>query len=262
MLRRRKTDPPFLRRNLVAAVRCGAACEVDIRFTADGHAVCLHDATLDRETTGRGRVDASARGDIELLWQRGGDGAALESPPLFLDEVVAAVAEIGAAPASVQLDVKTRAKALSSAAVTRFTSLLRGHANSFIASAYDWPAVQRLVAATPGLRAGFDPLRLYARPIVLGASGFHDLAAQIRALAPDASMYYLEAKLILAALDCGVSLVRELERNGTQIDAWTIDADDPALDATLARVIEAGCAQITSNDPDHLAPIVAALAAG
>jgi hypothetical protein len=49
MLRRRKSDAPFLRENLVAALRAGAACEVDLAFTADGHALCLHDATLDRK---------------------------------------------------------------------------------------------------------------------------------------------------------------------------------------------------------------------
>ena len=74
MLRRRKSDAPFLRENLVAALNDGAACEVDIAFTADGHALCLHDPTLDRETTGRGLVAATARSQIERVLQRGSDG--------------------------------------------------------------------------------------------------------------------------------------------------------------------------------------------
>src|SRR6185503_11718058 len=61
MLRRRKSDAPFLRENLVAALKIGAACEVDIAFTADGHALCLHDPSLDRETTGRGLVATTTR---------------------------------------------------------------------------------------------------------------------------------------------------------------------------------------------------------
>src|SRR5262252_4496483 len=87
MLRRRKSDAPFLRQNLSAALQGGAPCEVDIAFTADGHAVCLHDATLDRETTGHGRVAEHSRLDIERLRQRTPYGATLDSPPLFVDEI-------------------------------------------------------------------------------------------------------------------------------------------------------------------------------
>lgn len=71
MLRRQKSDAAFLRENLVAALEIGAACEVDIVFTADGHALCLHDRTLDRETTGHGRVADMTRAETERLHQRG-----------------------------------------------------------------------------------------------------------------------------------------------------------------------------------------------
>ncbi len=54
MLRRRRGDPPFFRRNLVAGLEAGAALEVDLVVTADGHFLCLHDLTLDAETTGTG----------------------------------------------------------------------------------------------------------------------------------------------------------------------------------------------------------------
>jgi glycerophosphoryl diester phosphodiesterase len=260
MLRRRKTDPPFLRENLTAALASGAACEVDVRWTSDGHAVCVHDATLDRETTGHGPVATTRRSELERCRQRGSDGAALATAPLFLDELVAAVATASTS-ARVQLDVKTHADALEPAAVARFAGLVRDHAGAFVASAYDWSTVQRLTAVTPGLDAGFDPLHLYTRPIARDAGRFVALAARTRELAPTASIYYLEARLVLAALDCGVNLVREVALDGAEVDAWTIDADQPALGATLAQLAAAGCAQITSNDPDRLAPLVSRLAA-
>ena len=258
MLRRRKADAPFLRENLVAALDARAACEVDIVFTADGHAVCLHDQTLDRETTGHGVVADTTRAAIELLRQRSPDGAALASAPLFLDEVVETVTAIGAVPAQVQLDIKRSAAALTTPTLERLARLLQGRSDAFIASAYQWDIVSKLVAAVPGLHAGFDPLAFYPRSFALDAKGFRDVAERTRTTAPNASIYYLEAKLILAALDRGVDLVQELGSTAL-IDAWTIDADHPQLTDVLRRLIRIGCHQITSNDPERLAAIIATM---
>ena len=76
-LRRRRSDPVFLRANLEAALQTGAACEVDLVATADGHFLCLHDLTLDAETTGTGPVAALDRIEIERLRQRAPDGRPL-----------------------------------------------------------------------------------------------------------------------------------------------------------------------------------------
>ena len=261
MLRRRKSDAPFLRANLAAALRAGAACEVDIVLSADGHALCLHDLTLDRETSGHGRVADSSRAQIERLRQRGADGSVLADAPLFLDEVAATVKDAAAAPALVQVDVKVRAGDLSAAALAHIAGALRGGSGAFIASAYDWAAVQRLVAAVPGLHAGFDPLALYPRTLDLDAGGLQQIATRALATATGASIFYLEARLILAALDRGVDLVREVTRGGAWVDAWTIDADRPQLHDVLQRLIGAGCQQITTNDPETLAPLVNEIAA-
>jgi len=262
MLRRRKADPPFLRENLVAALRSGAACEVDVVLTADGHALCLHDRTLDRETTGHGRVADATRAEIERLRQRGPDGVALESAPLFLDEVAATVTALGVpAPALVQLDLKCGADALTAPALDRLARLLGPDVDAYIASAYEWEAVRRLVDAAPGLHAGFDPLAFYPRSLALDAAGFIDVAARTLHTAPGASFYYLEAKLILAALARGVDLVGAVTRDGARVDAWTLDADLPQLTEVLRTLIDAGCHQITSNDPERLAGIVGDMAA-
>ncbi len=257
MLRRRKSDAAFLRENLVAALREGAACEVDIVLTADGHALCLHDLTLDRETTGSGPVAQATRAQVERLHQRGSDRSALSSAPLFLDEIVATVRENGvAAPALVQLDIKAPAAALDAQRLTRIGAVLGARASAFIASGYEWETVRRLSAAAPGLHAGFDPLAFYPRSFALNADAFVALAALTLATAPDASIYYLEAKLVLAALDRGVDLVASVTGGGAQVDAWTIDADRPALRQVLERLIAAGVHQITSNDPELLRPMI------
>lgn len=262
MLRRRKSDAAFLRENLAAALQNGAACEVDLVFTADGHALCIHDRTLDRETNGHGRVSQATRAAIEALRQRAPDGAVLDSAPLFLDEVVARVrSENLPIPALVQLDVKARADTLTQNALSRFGSLLGAHADAFIASAYEWEVVRLLVDSAPGLHAGFDPLAFYPRSFDLDADGFRDVLARMFATAPGASIYYLEAKLILEALQRGVDLIEPVRSAGARVDAWTIDVDYPGLHDVLRRLVDLGCHQITSNDPEQILKIIHAIVA-
>ena len=266
MLRRRKADAAFLRANLQAALAAAAdgplAMEVDLRLTADGHALCLHDRTLDRETSGTGPVSAHLRAEIERLRQRAPDGALLDDAPLFLDELAAVVGTApGIAPATVQLDVKLRADALDAQACARFGAVLGGHADCFIASGADWRAVCALADAAPGLHKGFDPLALYPRDLALDADGFRVLAARTLDVAPGAAIYYLEANLVLAALAHGVNLVEEVSRDGARVDAWTVDADRPHLDDLLRQLIAAGVHQVTSNDPEALAPRIDRIAA-
>jgi glycerophosphoryl diester phosphodiesterase len=160
----------------------------------------------------------------------------------------------------VQLDVKAPARALTREALDRFAALLDGVADRFVASAHDWEVVRRLTGAVPGLHAGYDPLTLYARPIDLDADGFRAVATRARAIAPGASIYYLEARLVLAARAHGIDLVAAFANDGAEVDVWTLDADRPDLRSTLERLLAAGCHQITSNDPLALADLIATIA--
>jgi glycerophosphoryl diester phosphodiesterase len=49
--------------------------ECDVRLTRDGHLVCIHDATIDRTSTGRGRVSALTLGELNRFdyssWRAG-----------------------------------------------------------------------------------------------------------------------------------------------------------------------------------------------
>lgn len=260
-LRRRRSDPVFLRANLDAALASRAACEVDLVLTGDGHFVCLHDLTLDAETTGSGPVAAASRAEIECLRQRGPDGAVLAEPPLFLDEVVVAVRRHGLPPAGlVQLDIKEPDERLTPACLAGLREALGGDAPAFIAGGYDWAAVCRLAAAAPGLRRGFDPGEMHEAETAKTAVGFRLLAEKMLGAAPDAAIYYIEADLILAGLGVGVNLVELTRCNGAEIDAWTVDADRPGLRGILERLLAAGCHQITTNDPDELGPMVREIA--
>lgn len=256
-LRRRRSDPVFLRANLDAALATRAACEVDLVLTLDGHFVCLHDLTLDDETTGSGPVATAGRAEIERLRQRGPDGTVLVEPPLFLDEVVAAVRRHRLPRTGlVQLDIKEPDESLTPAVLARLCQTLGADAPAFIAGGYDWAAICRLAAAAPGLRRGFDPGEMPEALEARTAADFRRLAERMLGTAPDAAIHYIEADLILAGLDVGVNLVELTRCNGAEIDAWTVDTDRPGLRGILERLVAAGCHQITTNDPDELGPMI------
>jgi glycerophosphoryl diester phosphodiesterase len=260
MLKRRRTDPPFLRANLEAGLKSGAALEVDVVATADGHFVCLHDLTLDNETTGAGPVAARSRAEIEGFSQRGVSGEVIGSPPLFLDEVVtAAAAHRQPQGGLVQIDVKDPAERYDETLIDRFRETLGARGHHFIASGLDWPVIERLADATPGLRRGFDPLAMYPRGGPDSAPGYEMLAAATLRAAPGASVYYLEANLVLKGLHLGINLVKRLAGPDVEIDAWTVDANRPEVLDALRRLIDAGVRQITTNDADDLVPVLRVL---
>ena len=246
-----------MRENLVAGLAAGAALEVDVVVTADGHFLCLHDLVLDAETTGTGLVAKTKRSEVARLRQRGTNGEILEEPPLFLDEVAAAVSRLGRDSVGlVQLDIKEPQVRFDDALVAQFAGTIGTLRDRFIVSGYDASLIARLCTAAPGLVYGFDPLDLYDLEALIQAADFEALASDMLRLAPRAAIYYLEADLVLKGLDSGFNLIERLTGNGAEIDAWTLDADRPGLREILQRLAGAGVHQITSNDPDELEMIL------
>ncbi len=260
MLKRRVTDPPFLRDNLEAGLRAAAALEVDLVSTSDGHFVCLHDVTLDRETTGSGLAGASTRDELHRLRQRGADGNALDDPPLFLDEVVAAIARHPHRDRQVQLDFKEPGARFDDAMLRRLRVALGDLASAFIFGSTDAEVFARVQSSAPEIAVGFDPLELHEERMPKSAQEFEALAETTTRLGPHARIYYLNADLVLAGLAAGVNLVERVCRASAEVDAWTIDPTRPRIREDLRRLVEAGCHQITTNDPDGLLPILQEIA--
>jgi len=65
--RRRASDPVFTGARILEAMQLGASVEVDLVIHADRGYAILHDLTLDRETTGTGRIDEVDYAYIETL---------------------------------------------------------------------------------------------------------------------------------------------------------------------------------------------------
>jgi glycerophosphoryl diester phosphodiesterase len=253
-LRRAGTDPAHDRANLRLGIARGASLEVDLVATRDGHFVCLHDDDLACETTGHGPVQAQDRAAVERLRQCANDGQALVTPPLFLDEVTAALAAAPDDwPGRLQLDLKQPLALLDPPMVERFAALVAPVARHLVLGGTQWRAVTRLGTAVPGLRLGFDPLDIHEAAPPESAAELQALGAYMLAHAPQAAIYYLHIPLLLRGLELGVDLIALAKAQGAEVDAWRLEPEDDQAAATLARLIEAGVDQITTDSPEALA---------
>jgi len=100
---------PGIPDNSLAALRQSAAlgaafAEIDLRRTADGEIVLLHDDTLDRTTTGRGRLDRYTLAELRDFRLRDPRGRETGETVPTLAEAFAVAAETGLL---LQLDPKT-----------------------------------------------------------------------------------------------------------------------------------------------------------
>lgn len=243
-LRCRADDPDFARAGLALGLRLGAALEVDLVATADDRLVCLHDATLERETEGTGPVRALTEAEVARLRQRGRDGRVRDETVLTLAGLAAAVR--AGLPASggdgrIQLDIKEADP--SDAACRELGRQLGGHAPWFTIGGCDWAVVRRLARFAPGVRLGYDPFDLIERGAPPEAVVAHTLET-----APEAAIVYLWHEFVVPTLARGYDPIAPLHAAGKVVDCWTIDPSTPDAARRLRACVAAGVDQITTND--------------
>jgi glycerophosphoryl diester phosphodiesterase len=252
-LRHAAEDPAHDRANLRLGIARGASLEVDLVLTRDGHFVCLHDDQLAAETTGEGLVRDHGRAALERLRQCDNQRRPLATPPLFLDEVVDALA---AAPADwsgrLQLDLKPPSAPFDDAVIRRFGALVAPVAQHLMLGGTRWRPVLDLGRAVPGLRLGFDPLDLHevappASPAEFGALGAYTLAH-----ADAARIFYFHIPLLLRGLAAGVDLIALAKGRGAEVDAWRLEPGHERAGEKLRRLVAAGVDQITTDAPEGL----------
>ncbi|WP_342239610.1 glycerophosphodiester phosphodiesterase [Inquilinus sp. OTU3971] len=249
-LQRQPEDIPFTPARLRQGMVLGASMEVDLRRRADGGFACLHDETLDRETTGSGPVALATREDLRDLRMRGRDGMPTEDRLLLLEDL-AELAAAGADPATlVQLDLKEADATLDGRSAHAFRAVLAPVAGRFILSGGDWTAVRRLGAAV--LRLGFDPCDDDTLGTLVTAADAERFIAAALDRAPEAAMIYLSWPIVLRADALGVDLIAACHAAGKSVDAWTLNPDHPDAAASLARLVALRADQITTDAPGVL----------
>ncbi|MBI1779428.1 MAG: glycerophosphodiester phosphodiesterase [Proteobacteria bacterium] len=247
-LRKSRDDVPFTLERLVDGLKLGASLEVDLRLHADGGFVLLHDETLDRETTGSGRVADATLDVLRALVMRAADGRPSRQRLILLEDIVKVVRLQGHPNALVQLDLKAKDAVLDEGVIEAFRDITAPFSGQFILGGDDWAAVTRLAAAVPALAVGFDPCP-HGGLVLTDTRSALDFAEWALAASPGARMLYLHYPLILRAQELDVDLVAKIHAQGKQVDAWTFNTDQPDADAVLGRLIDLRVDQITTDEP-------------
>jgi glycerophosphoryl diester phosphodiesterase len=209
------------------AIEIGADfIELDVRATADGVAVVMHDATVDRTTNGSGRVAELTLRQIQAL-----DAGSWFSLEFAGQRVPTLVEAVSLAAGKIALSMELKETGVEEQAVAALRQAADGQ--SFISSFHD-ECLARVRTLDPAMRieliVGIDPLsedeiaRLIRRAQGLGASL---LAPSYRGITPG---------LVAAAARAAIGII-----------AWTVDNRED-----MRRMMELGITGITTNYPEVL----------
>jgi glycerophosphoryl diester phosphodiesterase len=259
-LRTRYAEAPFKPANLALGWRLGASLEIDVLASADHRLVVAHDATLGPSTTGRGRIASMPLVAMSGLLHRNRDGAAdADAPVLSLAGLVAPLRSLHRAPqASLQLDLKVpEGRALSQATIADAVAAVVGLEQAIVVGSHSLDEARRFVAALPGARLGYDPMRAASREPGLWCDP-ERLLRHIERRREGVAIAYLQFDIVIASAARGFPLVDRLLDLGIETDAWTVNPNGLS-DPVLRTLVEAKVRQITTDAPTAMAGRIAAL---
>ncbi len=270
--------------SLSALARCldtgAAVVEIDLIPLADGSYALLHGQNLESDTNGTGYAPQMKRAQIKNLHYVV-DGEATDEKVGFLED---AVDLLKAHPDTMrlQLDLKPFTP-LTQGLLREFCTLIKPVMERIqVTSVADW-AVRALAKFSPDLSIGYDPL-LYLDlvdndprpedipPFHTGAYGLLDdhplsayqwgplgdyFAARAGALlvqVPSWCAWFIRAELLKTALDAGFDWIDFLHQNGSVVDGWTINAEDPESIQLAQMLVEHDIDMLTTDHPSKLAP--------
>jgi glycerophosphoryl diester phosphodiesterase len=226
------THPENTLPSFQAAIDAGAdAVELDVRVSADGVAVVMHDASVGRTTNGSGLVHELMLAELKRLDASGERGEALEVPTL------ADVLELASGRVAVNLEIKNLPGEpgfdgpVEAAVQAALGDLERaGFAGPVLVTSFNWSSIERSRALAPDLPTGF---------------------LSLAAVAPVAALDYVRQAghpfvlpNVLALRQAGPEFVDEAHRHGVRVGTWTVD--DPE---TVAELFAWGVDAVATNDP-------------
>ena len=211
--------------------------ELDVRLTADGVPVILHDLDVSITTDGAGLVHELRLSELKRFDAGRGRGQRTEVPTLreALDLVNGRGGvniEIKNLPEEPAFDSPTEG------AVEKTLAILNevGFAGPIVICSFNWLSIERVRDLAPQIATGF---------------------LTIAGIDPWASLAYVRSKghpLVLphvpALLSAGDELVRAAHEDGIRVGTWTVDDA-----ATIERCFAMGVDAVASNDPATAVPI-------
>lgn len=240
-------DPTRILRGMTA----GASVEVDLVRHAGGGFAVLHDEVLDRGTTGTGRVDACDAATLRTLFRRDNAGHVTDVRVALLDDLCASLSQVAIPKtALLQLDLKETADTLAPADIDAFIRAVTPVAHVAILSGGDARAVTALAQAVPGLATGHDPCLFGAAEALEESRDDAGFVARALAEAKDASMIYLDRRIVAGAHRRGFDMIAAFHAAGKAMDVWTFSG--PADLDEVRTVLSLRADQITTDDPAGL----------
>lgn len=155
------------------------AIELDVRLTADGHFVVIHDATVDRTTNGRGEVGSLTLAEIKAL------DAGSWFDPAFAGTQVPTLVEVlewAAAVVDLCLELKTP---FPDGALPELLRVVAAYPRGrMLFASFDWWLMRRLKLLAPWARVGLiwgrvAPADPFAFALRLGQANLHPNVALV-----------------------------------------------------------------------------------
>ena len=206
--------------------------EFDVHLSRDGEVVVIHDATLDRTTTGSGSVKDRTVAELKALRLKDRAGAVTPETVPTLDEVAAMAAQ---AKRRMLLEIKVDAsKARYPGIEEKVLAILDRHAmaTSTVVMSFEVSTWRRVRELRPDVAT----CALYSARML----GRSSLTTELDALrAAGVGFIGVEHTAVDAAA------VAQAQRAGIGLGAWTVN--DPA---DMKRVIGAGVAILITDQPD------------
>jgi len=206
--------------------------EFDVHLSRDGEVMVIHDATLDRTTTGSGPVRDRTLAELKTVRLKDRSSAVTQEPMPTLDEVTAVAAQAGR---RMLLEIKVDpAKARYPGIEEKVMALLDRHGMvaSTVVMSFEAPTWRRIRELRPDVAT----CALYSARTLRRAG----LTAELDVLKA-AGVGYIGVEH--TAVDAAA--VAEARRAGVGVGAWTVnDAGE------MKRMIEAGVTILITAQPD------------
>jgi glycerophosphoryl diester phosphodiesterase len=213
------------------------AVELDVRMTADGVPVIMHDLEVSNTTDGAGFIHLLTLAEVKALDASKGRGPRAEVPTLaealdLLSGRVGVNIEVKNLPGEPAFDSPKEAAA---EAVVRMIND-RGFDGPLLVCSFNWLSIERVLAMDGGIATGFLTTAL---------------------IEPSAALVYVKERghrYVLpqapGLFSAGSEFVQGAHAAGVRVGTWTVD--DPEA---IEQLFEMGVDAVATNDPVMAVPI-------
>jgi glycerophosphoryl diester phosphodiesterase len=220
------------------AVDAGAdAVELDVRMTADGVPVVMHDLDVSTTTDGTGFVHQLTLAEVKSLDASRGRGPRVEVPTLaesleLLSGRVGVNIEVKNLPGEPAFD--SPREAVAEAVVEELHGL--AFDGQVLVCSFNWLSIERVRDLDGRIATGF-----------LTTAMMEPSAALVYVKAGGHQFVLPQAPAVFAA---GKEFVDAAHRDGIQVGTWTVDEPD-----AIEELFEIGVDAVATNDPQAAIPV-------